>query len=167
LIEHPVVAVDLAEVGIGASVSVLIAVALWLLLPRGSVLIRSQRTQNWKGERLYDMWEIRNASSLPILIQSVRVLSVADYANSKKPRPRDLGVPSNLNETWLDFDDPHLANIHSDWQDAKAPWSNVLVPPGDTLVSHIQTNTTLYIRYRRAGPFGILERRRLTIHGHV
>lgn len=49
--------------------------------------------------------------------------------------------------------------------DRSMEWGRVKVPPGETLIAHVGGNTTVTIRYRRAGLSGRLERRSLTIHG--
>ena len=43
--------------------------------------------------------------------------------------------------------------------DSVVPWNKVVIPPGDTLTAHVPNNSDLRIKYRRAGLFGIFERR--------
>ncbi len=44
---------------------------LWVVLPRGVVLVKSQLTRNFDGDPIYDMWTIQNDSALPVRIVSV------------------------------------------------------------------------------------------------
>lgn len=72
--------------------------------------------------------------------------------------------PEGGYNAYLRFDD-HVLETRRD--DVFMPWCGVEVPPGETLSAHVGVNTALVIRYRRAGVFGFLERRRLAIHGYA
>jgi hypothetical protein len=153
------------DVLIGAVVSVVTALGLWAVLPRGVVLTREARAQDLRGEQLLDTWTLRNSSSLPIRITSVTVASPETYdANQDKILEVELPVLDGDGGVLLAFDD-HVLETRRVEQNQ--PWRRLEVPPGDTLQATVMTNRTLRIKYRRAGFFGILERREVSIHGYA
>lgn len=141
--------------GVDVFVSIATGVLVWALLPRGVVLTRAVRTENLKGERLYDTWELKNDSPLPVRLTSVRL--VMPGYEGDLPWDGQHGVI-------LTLDDETAEIARADWQ---RPWNKVVVEPGDTLQAVAEVNTSLFIEYRRAGWFGVFERRRLAIHGAV
>jgi hypothetical protein len=151
---------------IGMGASAVVGMVLWALLPRGVVLTRAMRTQNWRGETLYDTWQLKNNSSLPIRLTSVTVTSPSTYNAS---RNRVEGVPlTPQNQDGfgisLRFDDDITELTR---EDIDKPWNRVIIPPGDTLQASVPNNTNLRIKYRRAGVMGVLERRNMRVQGNV
>lgn len=157
------------EVAINAVVSLLVGFALWALLPRGVVLTRSFAA-NHQGVTQPQTWTIRNESALPVKITKVTHTGVHTYNDTTgeietrvlppwvpHEEEGDLGIR-------LQFDDEVL-ELNRDSDDS--PWAGQLVPPGDTLTAFVNLNRTLTIRYRRAGLFGLTERRTLSIDGGV
>jgi hypothetical protein len=152
------------EVLLSASVSILVGVTLWALLPRGVVLTRSFPAVAPDGRVLPDTWRIRNESPLPVRIRSVAVSGVGTYDDTKGAlRWVEVGTED---------EDGLSATLHLDDEvteirrlDNRQPWRAVVVAPGDTMQAHVLNNTTLRIRYRRAGAFGTFERREIQIHG--
>jgi hypothetical protein len=63
----------MADVLIGAVVSVLTGVGLWAVLPRGVVLTRSPSQQE------PGTWELHNDSALPVRLTSVTVEGTLTY----------------------------------------------------------------------------------------
>jgi hypothetical protein len=149
-----------AEILIGAAVSVLTGFGLWAVLPRGVVLTRSERSD------AYDTWELRNDSPLPVMIRSVTVVGVATY-DDETGKFADVEMPAviegvHFHGAALEFVDDVL-NITR--MDRQQPWRGQVVPPGDRLEARVLANTTLRIMYRRAGRLGVFERREITIDG--
>lgn len=130
--------------------------ALWALLPRGVVLTRSVRHHQPSGARALDTWEVRNESPLPVKITRVRVIRPEGTTelSGTDNRP-DLSVS-------LSYDD-EVQDISR--TDRRRPWRGLPVLPGDTLTAVVSVNSTLCIRYRRAGWLGVLERREVQING--
>jgi hypothetical protein len=157
---------DWVAIGINALVAVGVGLLLWTFLPRGVVLTRTPRTKDFRGESLYDTWEVRNSGPLPIRIRSVRFSDVMTVdLDAHEVRQVELpaeGLPSH--DISLTFDEEMNEISREEWQ---TPWSQVVVEPGDSLLAHVPNNASLYIDYRRAGLSGILERRNITIHGGV
>lgn len=161
---HMIAAINWGEVGLGALFGALVGVALWAFLPRGVVLTRTSRTHDWKGEPLFDTWEVANASSLPVRILSVRFSGVTTV-HPVTHQVEHVELPwDGRDRTTLEFDDATLENIRGDWQ---KPWAGTVIGPGETLRAHVEINTSMEICYRRAGWAGMLERRCLNIHGNV
>lgn len=156
-------AVQWLELGLGAAVSILVGATLWAVLPRGVVLTRAARTQSWNGDPVFDTWEVRNASALPIRVTAVDILGVGAWTEDEYLQEAPLPVDGQ-NGVTLRFDDETLEIARWDWQ---RPWSEVLIPPGDTLAAHVPNNSALRIRYRRDGQLGRFERREIVIHGYV
>jgi hypothetical protein len=71
------------EVLFSASVSIMVGVTLWALLPRGVVLTRSFPAVAPDGRVLLDTWRLRNESPLPVRIRSVAVSGVGTYDDTK------------------------------------------------------------------------------------
>ncbi|KGN29454.1 hypothetical protein N802_13635 [Knoellia sinensis KCTC 19936] len=140
-------------------------VLLWAVLPRGVVLTRSARTEDWRGEPVYDTWALRNESAVPIRLTSVAVRSPDtldakgrfEYVELNDDNADALAVA-------LCFDDAYLETTRG--ENAQA-WKGIEVPPGDTLQAKVDLNRDLRIRYRRTGPTGVFERRQVLIHGHI
>lgn len=148
---------------IGAIVSVVTGILLWYFLPRGVVLTRGRKSEGLRGEELHDSWEIRNASSLPIVIVSARVHSPATWnAKSKTFDQPDLPLHGSPEGVVMRFDDEVTEIRREDLQQA---WKGLVVEAGDTLTAIVPTNTSLVIEYRRRGFGGVLERRRVQIDG--
>lgn len=157
----------MSELLVGSLVSVLTSVALWALLPRGIVLTRSVRSQDFRGQPMTDTWELRNDSALPIRIVSVTVCGPHTYDHSRnKIAEIDLPIFEGRGKEGasLVFDDETLEIRRTD---TARSWRGIEIPPGDTLEAVVENNRTLRIRYRRAGRFGIMERREISIHGYV
>ena len=145
------------DILINAVVSVVVGIGLWLLLPRGVVLVYE--------DRHYGEWTIRNDSPLPVQLceVTVRGVNVIDEATgqltsvSLLPGENDYGAYMAL--------DDEVAEIGRDEQ--QRPWREIVLVPGETITASVNLNTSLSIKYRRAGWSGVLERRMLTIHGGV
>lgn len=150
----------------GMAGSALVGVVLWALLPRGVVLTRAIRSQNFRGEPLYDTWELRNNSALPIKLTSVAVMSALTYDEGKDRFGHVELTAANESEfavaLRLDDDISEMTR-----QERETPWKGLVIPPGDTLESKVLNNTNLVIKYRRPGVTGLLERRTITIQGNV
>lgn len=145
---------------LGILVSVLVGLGLWLWLPRGIVLVRQRDTDS------YDTWTIQNDSPLPVRLSEVTIsgISIVDTQTgvlTSVPLPcdgdrmKDLGV-----DMYLDDEVDEISRY--DWS---TPWNKVVLGPGDTMTAQVANNTTMLIKYRRAGWSGILERRTLRISG--
>ena len=152
------------EVLLSAVVSITVGVALWALLPRGVVLTRSFPAVAPDGRVLPDTWRLRNESPLPVRIRCVAVCGFGTYDDTK-------GVLRWV-EVGAEDDNGLSATLHLDDEvteirrlDNRQPWRTVVIAPGDTMKAHVLNNTTLRIRYRRAGAFGTFERREIEIHG--
>lgn len=153
---------DWLTVASSGVVSLLVGVALWLLLPRGVVLTRAIRLHDRAGGPLYDTWEVKNDSPVSVKILSVRVLTPSCW-DDRTQSFKWVELPyEGMTEANLALDDGVEEIGRQDWQ---RPWSRVMVSAGDTMTAHVLNNTTMEIRYRRAGPWGVLERRRLAISG--
>jgi len=154
----------MAEVLVSAAVSITVGVALWALLPRGVVLKRSFPAVAPDGRVLFDTWRPRNESPLPVRIRSVAVSGIGTYDDTKGVlRWIDLGAEDAKNLAATLHVDDEVTEIRR--TDNDQPWRTVVVAPGDTMTAHVLNNTTLRIRYRRAGAFGVFERREIQIHG--
>jgi hypothetical protein len=155
----------MGELALGAIMSILTGLALWLVLPRGVVLTRSVRAEDFRGRPMYDTWELRNASALPVRITSVTVLGPHTYDSR---RDKIIAVEFNNSEdehgVQLRFDDATLDTVRTD---RGLPWRGLEVPPGDTLEAKVLNNRALRIRYRRAGWSGVFERREVSVHGYA
>lgn len=156
----------MGEVVIAAVVSVATGLGLWAVLPRGVVLTRSVRAQNFSGDALYDTWDLKNDSALPVRVTSVAVMGPHTYDDSQgKLNWVELPPDADGEEgVALHFDD---SVTEMKRLDQKRHWSGTQIPPGDTLGARVLNNRDLRIRYRRAGVFGVLERREVRIHGGV
>jgi hypothetical protein len=156
------------ELSLGFFISTVQALALWAFLPRGVVLTRVMRLQDLAGRPSHNTWAVQNNSSLAVQILSAKVVGVGTYDDDQgKFLKVDLdGVDGTGTQgVEMSFDDEVLEISRVD-RDAPA-WAGQLVPPGDTLQVKVPNNTSLTIRYRRAGPLGIFERRAVTIDGGV
>jgi hypothetical protein len=156
------------ELSLGFFISTVQALALWAFLPRGVVLTRSLRLQDFSGRPSHNTWAVQNNSSLAVQILSAKVVGVGTYdAEQDKCLAVDLdGVDgSGTQGVEMSFDDEVLEISRVDREEPA--WSGQRVPPGDTLRVSVPNNTSLTIRYRRAGPLGIFERRAVTIDGGV
>lgn len=156
------------ELSLGLLISTVQALALWAFLPRGVVLTRSQRLQDFAGRPLHDTWAVQNNSPLAVQILSAKVVGVGSYdADQDKCLAVDLdGVDgAGTHGVEMSFDDEVLEISRVDRE--KPAWAGQRVPPGDTLQVSVPNNTSLTIRYRRAGALGIFERRAVTIDGGV
>ncbi len=152
------IAVDWVGVGLGTLGSLLVAVGLWVVLPRGVVLTKSHPVANVvTGEVLLDTWSIKNVSALPAVIE------VVTYMHMGMPEPRLL-PNDGIATCSLTFDDEVLEIGREERQ---GPWRGAIVPPGESLTAHVGANHMLTLKYRRAGRGGRFERRNLTIHGYA
>lgn len=148
-------------------IDVVIALAtgalLWALLPRGVVLTR--RPIDYPNEvdemNLLRRGDVRvtNSSAIPIQILSVMFRSAEHPVKVSLDLmgPRDYGP-------CLDLED-EIDSITKSEQGL--PWNQVVVPPGDSLIARVPGNSDLRITYRRAGLWGLAERRAISIHGSV
>ena len=75
-------------------------------------------------------------------------------------------VPIERHQSLCAFDltinDPTLDTYRTDRQ---RPWRGFIVPPGEDMTAIVAGHVSMTIRYRRAGPLGIFERREITMHG--
>lgn len=163
------ISVSWIEVGLGVLGAALVGVALWAFLPRGVILNRSVRAQDWNGNPLYDTWEVKNDSPLPVFVRSVRVSGFQTFNEETGEIDKVDLPPDGLMGVTLHFDDHALEVARTDQPrpDQQGSWAGLVIPPGETLQAHVEVNTMLYIDYRRAGWSGVLERRSLTIHGYA
>jgi len=152
------------ELLVDALLSVVVAVALWTVLPRGVVLTRSFPATNAGGEILLDTWTIRNDSSLPVRITSMAIRGLTTVNQKTQEiewRELDGGSQgSRVAEVWLEDEVSEIRRL-----DRATHWNKILIPPGDIFRARVLNNTDLRIRYRRAGWLGVFERRTLTISG--
>lgn len=152
------------DVVLGAAASVVVGLALWLLLPRGVVLTRSFPATEADGSVLLDTWRIRNESPIPARIRSVAVCGAFSYDDSLgEIRWIELGNEQDTHSPATLRLDNEVAEVRR--VEARLAWRSITVAPGDTMTAHLLNNTTLRIRYRRAGPFGLVERREIQLHG--
>jgi hypothetical protein len=147
---------DWAGVGLGTLGSLLVAVGLWIVLPRGVALTKLHPVTDWRGEVLLDTWRLRNVSALPIQIETVA------YMHFGMAEPKDLPT-DGISTCSLSFDDEVLDTGRTE-RDLR--WRGVTVPPGESLTAHVGVNHTLTVRYRRAGLGGRFERRSILVHGY-
>lgn len=134
--------------------SALTGIVLWAALPRGAVLTRTPA--DWK------VWTIRNDSPVPIRITSV-TWEGADTMEGGKPLRRELpadtyhDVPLRLvpDEDYTYYE---LTLTHG-------RWPGYVIQPGESMTAAVFANRSLYIKYRRAGWTGLLERRQISVHG--
>ena len=151
----------MADALIGAVVSVLTGLGLWAVLPRGVVLTRSMSQQE------PGTWELRNDSALPVRLTSVTVEGAITY-NEKTGKIEVLDLPpeclpgDRFLGAELAFVDPATENLRTAYT---PPWRGQMVPPGDMLRAAVMRNARLRIKYRRAGWFGVFERRETAIDG--
>ncbi len=156
------------ELGLGLFISTVQALALWAFLPRGVVLTRSVRLEDFAGRPLHSTWAVQNNSPLAVQILSAKVVGVGTYdAEHDKFLELDLGCVDGpgTHGVEMSFDDEVLEITRVDRD--KPGWAGQRVPPGDTLQVSVRNNTRLTIRYRRAGSLGFFERRAVTIDGGV
>lgn len=151
---------------VNTAVSIAASLGLWALLPRGVVLTRAVRSHNHHGEPVGSTWNLRNDSALPIRIRSVRVTGLSTF-NHATEQQREIELPlagDRADGASLSFDDSTLETllyVHH------RSWKGVTIPPGDTLQAVVPNMHGLRIKYRRAGCFGILERREIVISGGI
>lgn len=147
--------------------AVVAAILLWLVLPRGAVLVRSPRTHYPDGTPLYDTWEVRNDSAVAVRIRSAAYMGSGTYDDARGRMNWDE-LPTNAHDSGLllhlrlDDEVPEMRRL-----DAGLPWRKVVILPGDSMVAHVPNNHDVRIRYRRAGFWGLLERREIRVHGGV
>ena len=141
-----------------------VGLVLWVVLPRGIVLSKSVLTADELGKPLYDSWQVRNESALKIRLVSVRYLGVQS-GTDKTGVIKEVDLADELDggvELCQDDTSADTSRIEN-----KVSWSKVEVFPGETLTARVINNTTLVIKYRRAGVSGIFEQRELRVHGYV
>lgn len=135
---------------------------LWTVLPRGVVLTRAYRARDLADEPLYDTWELKNDSAIPVQLVSVAMQSPETMDKQGVIHWREL--PTLLEDVHgidVRMDDEQLGYKSQDGD----KWRGFIVPPGDTMQVQVTNLKTLRIRYRRAGWLGIFERREIRIHG--
>jgi len=160
-----------------AAISILVGVGLWALLPRGVVLTRGPLPQAPGGEPPYQRWQIRNDSPLPVVLTKVTHAGVHTY-NDRTGTIDERDLPPDEDERApgisLVYDDevqeisrqePRPKRFRR--KPREPSWRGQRVLPGDTLTAYVDLNRTLTLYYRRAGMFGVLERRRISIDGGV
>ena len=158
---------DLVRVVADEMPAVLFAILLWLVLPRGAVLVRRPRWHYPDGTPLYDTWEVRNDSAVAVRIRSAAYMGSGTYDDARG-RMNWHELPTNAQDSGLlvdlslDDEVPEMRRL-----DAEQPWRKVVILPGDAMVAHVPNNHDLRIRYRRAGLWGFLERREIRVHGGV
>lgn len=140
---------DWLAVGVGLVGSVVVGVVLWLALPRGVVLVKTDRTEEGDVAR---SWHVRNESALPVRIIEITRADMATGGEAAPVSPSDAGIS---------FDDEVLQIA----LDEGLSWAELELPPGEGFTVVVPTlNTTMALRYRRAGRWGIFERRVLSLH---
>ena len=158
----------MGELALSSLVSVILSVALWGLLPRGVVLTRSPAGTDVQGNPQYNTWLVRNESPLPIRLGRVHYTGINTF-DQASGEIRKVELPSYIDDEGelgigLRFDDEVL-ELTRDANDKS--WSQQIVPPGDVLVAYVNLNRSLVIPYRRAGIFGVFERRTVRVEGGV
>jgi hypothetical protein len=154
----------MAEMFIGATVSIFTGVGLWAFLPRGVVLTRSARGQ----DGIQFVWELQNDSALPVRIRSVTVAGAITYNEETKQideielAPEYLPGDKYFGVFSLGFVDPVTEIVRSS---DPPPWRGQVVVPGDALRALVVSNSRMRVKYRRDGLFGVLERREISIEG--
>lgn len=149
------------NLAIGLLASTIVGIALWLFLPRGVVITRSNPARDVHGEPILDSWVLRNESPLPVQILDVRHLGISTIVDS---HPAWMPVaPSEL------ANEPFVVCLDSDIgggaMSNSSEWNTVRLTPGDGLVLRMPLHHKLEMRYRRAGWTGVFERRAITIQG--
>ena len=141
---------------VSAAVSSIVGIALWRFLPRSVAVLTRELYAN-------DTWRIRNDSPVSVQLLEVTVTGVStiDCDGNIKAIPVDWDGSGIVNMT-LDDESDEIGRC--DWG---KPWSEIVLRPGDTMSARVGNNTSLHIRYQRAGRFGRFERRGLTISGGV
>lgn len=155
---------DWLQLGLSWFGSLIVGAGLWLFLPRGVVLTRTRAGP--------DEWTIMNDSPLPITIISASEIGVETY-DERTGRFEAIELPSGSGDSDCDFRyhgvtlfvDDEVRSISM--YDGNLPWRGQVLPPGETLSATVGNNTSLKIRYRRAGWSGLFERRQFEIHGGV
>lgn len=146
-------------------IGLLSGLTLWALLPRGVVLTRAYRLKDLAGEPLYDTWEVRNDSALPVLLTSVAFQGPETMdQRTHEIRWDELPVHPHLSKVHgidIRLDDEQLEYKAEDAE----KWRGFTLPPGDTMQVQVMNLRTLRIKYRRAGWLGVFERREIRIHG--
>lgn len=156
-----VLAIGWSEIGIGAAASLLtsaiVGLALWFYLPRGIALTKEHPVTNVAtGEVMPDTWRLRNDSSEPIRVLGVYTQHAAEPAEAEMPVD---GLPmANLT-----FDDHVLDTRRTDLQQG---WHGQVIPPGESLTAHVGVMRHVRLQYRRDGPGGVFERRKITVFGY-
>jgi len=144
-------------------VSIVTGVLLWFFLPRGVVLTRQALVEDAQGNRLHDSWTVQNSGSLPIQIRSVAYVTPDQWnPTTRKFDGLELPPGGSAEGIRLTLTD-EVSEIRR--EDRLQPWREVVIPPGDSLIAQVPTNTSLRLLYRRAGVGGVLERRSLQIDG--
>jgi hypothetical protein len=177
-------AVDWTSVSLGVLGSLFVGVLLWLSLPRGIVLVKEPLPRDqFSSQPLHDTWTLQNASAVPVRLYSVEIDGPEGYAvedgtvplrqrflNWRRKMPRTyLGTQLPIDQTGaralsLNLDDGVLETLRDDRQ---TPWNRVVIPPGERMTAIVMGLNVLRLRYRRPGPWGVLERRELVIYGHA
>lgn len=148
---------------IDAALALATGFGLWAVLPRGVVLVKSRLTRNFDGDPLYDTWTVQNDSALPVRILSVTYRNLGTFQGNQWAWAELTEDDDNgLHGVWLHLDDevPEIRRM-----DSLVPWGKVVIPPGDSMTAHVPNNSDLRIKYRRAGLFGIFERRAVLLSG--
>ncbi|SDR74473.1 hypothetical protein SAMN04488570_0237 [Nocardioides scoriae] len=112
-----------------------------------------------------DTWQLTNDSPLSIKITSAKYYATETLNDPNGPW-LDLR-PGLYEERGLDL---HLDDEMSEMQrvDTASPtWRGVLIRPGDTLTACVPNLVDLRINYRRAGLWGLAERRSVWVRGGV
>lgn len=152
----------MGQVLVDVAVALATGVGLWLLLPRGVVLTKAPMTHNLGGDPVYDTWRIQNDSALPVRITSAAYRGPDTFNDRSWAWVELTEAVDERRGVSLHLDDevPEIRRL-----DKPTPWSEVEVQPGDTLTAKVPNLTDLRISYRRAGPFGFVERRDVTLSG--
>lgn len=148
------------ELIIGGGISIMGSLLLWFFLPRGVVLTSAELPYGEDDyEPPYDelgatgtLFRVKNESPLPVKILKATISGFMVYETT--------GGPNELDVT--DTYDEHLI-LDADYGDPR--WRGHITPPGNTFLANVHLNTTLKIKYRRAGWSGVFERRLLVIFG--
>lgn len=145
-------------VGLGTAGSLLVGVVLWLLLPRGVVLTKRWAVEYGTGTPIPVTFTITNDSAVEVQIISVDGPGFTSGTTWEPyPNPLDLDDASTMLLTLDDF------GLDIQREEKSPSWKGVRIPPGETMSARVDGIMAMRVRYRRSGPFGVLERRSLEI----
>lgn len=143
-------------------ISLATGVLLWFALPRGALLTKRLVEPPEEWHDLSPIWpgdlRVTNASAVPVRIVSVN----SRAAQAPAWRPLESEESQYGPSLWIE-DEVHNITMYEN----NTPWSKVRILPGDSLIARVPNNSDLWIRYRREGLWGHIERRSLILRGGV